>query len=78
LPAHRDLLGPVADEAIVSELEPVAWATRLDALLAEPSRSRALGTRLLERARELWGGQASAQRWTTVLEAMGAGGTPAH
>lgn len=72
LPAHRELLGPDATDALVPDFQPATWAARLGALLDDPARARALGGRLLERARQLWGGDEPVQRWTALLTAMGA------
>ncbi|MGE3268852.1 MAG: glycosyltransferase [Chloroflexota bacterium] len=72
LPAHRELLGPEATDALVPDFQPSTWAARLDALLNDPPRMQALAAQLLDRARALWGGDAPVQQWTQLLAAMGA------
>jgi hypothetical protein len=72
LPAHRELLGPQTADALVPDFEPDTWAARLAMLLDDPARARVLGGRLLERARQLWGGHEPVERWTALLTAMSA------
>lgn len=72
LPAHRELVGQAAADALVPDFRPQTWADRLGALLDDPARSWRLSERLLSRACELWGGDAPVRRWTALLDAMGA------
>lgn len=70
LPAHRELLGPAAESAIVPDYSADTWARQLAGLLEAPSSLMGLSDQVLVRSQAIWQPNLLRAAWERFLNAV--------